>query len=383
MNNKNSIFNIGYVEGYYGRLLSWNDRKRIVNKLSNRQMHNYLYAPKEDIKNRLKWRNSYCKSWAKSFKRFCYFSKKKNINVIAGVAPGLDFNYKDLDKKDTHHKSDIKLLLNKFKFLLECGASDIALLLDDIPNYFHNSKSHNKSEGQLHAELANEISLKFNRNIYFVPRIYANELIDDSPNYLNDLLFYLNKKTIIIYCGDNIVSQNIEPELFDFFSHKGFDKILVWDNYYSNDYCPRRLFIGPWYGREKIKNIIINPTGMIETDLLILDIIYFSSNFDDPYLAWEKVLKINHIPKQFLSVSMFFQSPHFNNKEIKFIYNISPEIYNDIEFLLWKWKTKISIEWYPYIITLKQDLLIDSDTLPDLRIIKTQLLPLAKKLLKK
>ena len=383
MDNKNNIFNIGYAEGFYGKLLSWNNRKRIVNKLNNCQMQNYFYAPKEDIKNRLKWRKSYTKAWAKSFKNFCNFSKEKNVNVIAGIAPGLDFNYKLLDKKNTCYELDIKLLVDKFEFFFECGVTNIALLLDDIPNYFDVSKSYNKSEGQLHAELVNEISLIFNKEIYFVPRIYANELIDDSPNYLNDLLFHLNKKTIIIYCGDDVVSQNIKPQLFNFFSDKGFDKILVWDNYYANDYCPRRLFVGPWLGREKIKDILINPTGMIETDLLILDIIFFSLNYSNKYTAWEKALKINQIPEQFLSVSMFFKSPYFNNTEIKIFYSISSNIFNDIEFLLWKWKTKISIEWYPFMITLKQDLLLDLDKLPHLRVLKTQSLPLAKKLLKK
>ena len=50
------------------------------------------------------------------------------------------------------------------------------------------------------------------------------------------------------------------------------NEIIFWDNYYANDYCPRRFFIGPCVGREKLKNIMINPTGLIRTDLLILDI---------------------------------------------------------------------------------------------------------------
>ena len=50
------------------------------------------------------------------------------------------------------------------------------------------------------------------------------------------------------------------------------NRVIIWDNFYSNDYCPRRLFIGPYFGRQNIKNIMINPTGLIKTDLLILDI---------------------------------------------------------------------------------------------------------------
>ena len=37
-------------------------------------------------------------------------------------------------------------------------------------------------------------------------------------------------------------------------------KIIIWDNYYSNDYCPRRIFVGPLTGRKNINDIMINPT---------------------------------------------------------------------------------------------------------------------------
>ena len=38
----------GYIEGFYGKLLNWKDRERILERLENNKMFNYLYAPKED-----------------------------------------------------------------------------------------------------------------------------------------------------------------------------------------------------------------------------------------------------------------------------------------------------------------------------------------------
>ena len=38
----------GYIEGFYGRLMSLNDRTILLNKLSELSMDFYVYGPKED-----------------------------------------------------------------------------------------------------------------------------------------------------------------------------------------------------------------------------------------------------------------------------------------------------------------------------------------------
>ena len=53
-NNENNI--IGYIEGYYGRLLSWKNRKLIIKSLNKNNMNTYFYAPKEDVCHRIYWR---------------------------------------------------------------------------------------------------------------------------------------------------------------------------------------------------------------------------------------------------------------------------------------------------------------------------------------
>ena len=80
---------------------------------------------------------------------------------------------------------------------------------------------------------------------------------------------------------------------------------------------------------------------------------------------------------------IFFKCPHFNDNKIIIEFKINSKLFEHLEFLLWEWKSRISIEWYPYLVAIKQDLLIYSDELPSQRILKTQSLPLAKKLLKK
>ena len=77
------------------------------------------------------------KSGDLDFQNFIQLSKKNNIKVIAGIAPGLDFNFKELHNISINNEnSDFELLFKKAKQLLEDGASSIALMLDDIPNDF-------------------------------------------------------------------------------------------------------------------------------------------------------------------------------------------------------------------------------------------------------
>ena len=38
----------GYIEGYYGKLLSWDERLEIIGHLSQNNLNTYFYCPKED-----------------------------------------------------------------------------------------------------------------------------------------------------------------------------------------------------------------------------------------------------------------------------------------------------------------------------------------------
>ena len=77
MKNSNQNATFGYIEVYYGKLLNWEDRYKIIKKMHLHNMNNYLYAPKEDIYHRISWRKKYPRKWLEDFKKFCKFAKKK------------------------------------------------------------------------------------------------------------------------------------------------------------------------------------------------------------------------------------------------------------------------------------------------------------------
>ncbi len=49
-----------------------------------------------------------------------------------------------------------------------------------------------------------------------------------------------------------------------------------------------------------------------------------------------------------------------------------------LDDLIWKWKTPLSREWYPFLLSLKQDLQILFNKLTFNRVLKTQSYPMAK-----
>ena len=380
--NKN-INITGYIEGYYGKILTWENRRKIITSLKSNNMNTYLYAPKEDPKNRLKWRDIYLKSWRTEFQNFTEYSRKNNVQVIAGIAPGLDFDYNSILLKLIKTKNDFDLLLHKAKQLLSDGASNIVLLLDDIPDNFKKKYGEIGSEGEIHALLANKLALKLKSHLYFVPRIYANELTNETPEYLLDLSKKISNNIIIFYCGKNVVSKNLHPKYIKKINQLMTNKIVYWDNYYANDYCPRRLFVGPWNGRNGIKDILINPTGMIQTDLLILNIVSNCMKFNISKTSYLEILKRNGVPKEFNNLLKFFNHPSFNNNLKTEKLYINKKTLASIEYLLWEWKSHLALEWYPYLFGLKHDLQLTLRTLSSDRIVKTQTIPLVNILLKR
>ena len=65
------------------------------------------------------------KIWLRSFQNFCNYANSKNINIIIGISPGLDFDF-------TYKNDDFTILKNKLQMLEHCGAKSLVILYDDI-----------------------------------------------------------------------------------------------------------------------------------------------------------------------------------------------------------------------------------------------------------
>jgi len=385
----------GYLEGYYGKLLSWSERDDVLRFLARQGANTYCYAPKEDASHRLQWRTPYSTQWSECFAQFCQRANELDVSVVAGIAPGLDFNF---DQKDS--RNDFNYLHKKADHFIAAGACEILILWDDIDEgCFVDSEG--LSEGAAHARIVNQLSEALGRALWTVPRVYAAE-IENKNLYLEDFFGELQPQNTVLVCGNAIVAESVSRKDLARFSRTpikttsmGNDKknsatkhrMVVWDNFYANDYCPRRLFIGPWTGREDIRDYLLNPTGLPFTDRLLLDIALSTHTDNRRQENWAQALKRHGVPDAFLAIAPYFVKPFFGDRAVlgddrdTIIIEATETIDRSIEICLWEWKSPLAREWYPFIFGLKHDLALRRRTMPRERVLKTQTTELAKRLL--
>ena len=120
----------GYIEGYYGKVLNWSERKLIIKSLNTNNLNFYFYAPKDDQYHRKEWESNYPKDWLLNFKKFCQFAKKFKIKIISGISPGLTYCFEKLSNKSFVQNSQFQNLVTKIQVLIDYGSDYICLLLD-------------------------------------------------------------------------------------------------------------------------------------------------------------------------------------------------------------------------------------------------------------
>ena len=351
----------GYIEGYYGRLPDWQDRRRIIDRLASLGMTTYLYAPKEDQFHRVEWRTPWPNDWLQAFSSLCDHARDRQIDIIAGIAPGLDYAPQD-EARDFAH------LYGKARVLEQAGAAGITLMFDDIEPVSDNIDAVT-GEMTFHADIATRLASRLTIPTQFVPRIYADEISLHAATAYATLSDALPADMSVFHCGSHIVAGADPLSGANSTAGSAFrQRLILWDNFFCNDYCPRRLFLGPHTGRGQAADLMLNGTGMIETDLLLLDVMVAGENQQ----AWRAALAANGVPEDIHHLAPWFGAPVMADDADLTQPRATGETFDAIEALLWRWKTPLSREWYPFLFGLKHDLLMTAGELPPLRIAKTQ-----------
>src|SRR5512134_1823719 len=118
-------FLAGAIEGFYGPPWTSVERLELFDRMTTWGLNTYFYAPKDDLKQRALWRETYSTTEAGELQQLVEACAGRGIHFIYGLSPGLDIHYAD--------ESDLGRIRQRFEQMRALGCRGFALLFDDLP----------------------------------------------------------------------------------------------------------------------------------------------------------------------------------------------------------------------------------------------------------
>ena len=285
----------GVIEGFYGTPWTTADREDIIIFCRQHNLNAYIYAPKDDLYHREKWRVPYPADKLSELKNLVDISKQNGVRFIFAISPGLDLNYHG--KKGDE---DFNYLMKKIETMYDVGVRDFAIFFDDLKD----DKGNHHEDGEDHAKFLNRVQAELNsrhKDIYpliTVPtEYYRADMMKGNKikSYTEDFAENLNKKIVVLYTGEGVVCDGITQENLDSVN-KIFDReVGIWWNYPVNDYMKNKLALGAIekLPARNIQAIFFNPMGQVQLSKIALTTgaeYANSPNNYDSEKSWDKAL---------------------------------------------------------------------------------------------
>ena len=228
----------GVIEGFYGEQWTFADRKDLMTFCRENKLNAYIYAPKDDLYHRAKWRENYPAEKISELKNLIATAKANGVRFIFAVSPGLDLNYKG--KKGA---ADFELMMKKLESMYKIGVRDFAIFFDDLKD----EKGNHHEDGKDQAEFLNKIQNELRNNhkdigqILTVPTEYFLQDMEKRPgkinSYTEDFAKNLDKKIVVLFTGDGVVCDGISAETLAEVNSIYNRQVGIWWNYPVNDYA--------------------------------------------------------------------------------------------------------------------------------------------------
>lgn len=290
-------FNVrGYIEGFYGKPWSFEQRKSVMALAAKNRMNTVYYAPKDDLYHREKWREEYPEDELMKLKELVDAARKYYMSFYWCIAPGLSVKYSD--------EAEFDALMKKTKQLYRVGITDFGLLLDDIDEElcFEEDKALYGETVNAHIELINSYYSALKEidpsiRLTVCPTLYHGK---GNEYYISKLGQNIPPLVSVFWTGRDICSRELTSLEALRFIEGTHHKPLYWDNYPVND-CSmfNEMHLSPIIGRDKdlykySEGIISNCMEYAECSKIPLitfaDYLWDSVNYD-PQKAWENAIK--------------------------------------------------------------------------------------------
>ncbi|XP_042174208.1 protein O-GlcNAcase [Oncorhynchus tshawytscha] len=259
---KTRRFISGVVEGFYGRPWTMEQRTELFQREKKWGLNTYLYAPKDDYKHRMYWRDLYSPEEAEKLVALITAAKKNGVDFIYAISPGLDITFSN--------PKEVATLKRKLDQVSGFGCSSFSLLFDDIETEMCPADKQAFSSFA-HAQVAvtNEVFTHLGQpdTFLFCPTDYCAAFC--TPNvsqsaYLHTVGENLLPGIDVLWTGPKVVSHHITVESIVEVSSVLKRAPVIWDNIHANDYDPQRIFMGPYKDRPtdlipKLRGVLTNP----------------------------------------------------------------------------------------------------------------------------
>jgi len=346
---KRQRFISGYIEGYYGALLTFQQRNELLLTMNQCKNSHWLYAPKHDPNHRLHWKTPYSSEFISNYTAFSQKAHSLGISLISAISPGLHYDYSSED--------DYAALCRKFESMTTCGSRSIALLMDDISL----AGTSLALAGQNQITLLKKLQQTFKGvELFFCPTLYCTEISKkyvESPDYFSQFQNASLAEITFFWTGPYVVSPSVDTTDARRAQQHFAAPVCYWDNFYANDFFPARIGIFPFVNRpallaEHCSGVMINPTGLPHTDALLLKI--YSGWLKHGYCSQEHFaacLKEAGVPDDFLHVV-----PYLGFSETP--KQISPDSARELlailnRLLFGAWLSPLHTEWFGLLQALR------------------------------
>ncbi len=265
MNSLAPDFTAGVIEGFYGRPWTDTERRVLFGWLRHAGLNTYMYAPKDDLKHRVAWRERYSRDEIERLAALNRACRRFHLSFCYAIAPGLDIRFSSA--------TDQIALRNKLEQVRSIGCRDFALLFDDIPARLN--PADRRRFGSAAAAQANTANALFQwmsetrerTSLFFCPTVYCGAMASPAvtkSTYLRELGAILRPEIGVFWTGPQIVSNAISLRSIREVAAVLKRRPVLWDNSHANDYDMRRLHLGPYSGRPaalrgEISGVLLNP----------------------------------------------------------------------------------------------------------------------------
>ncbi|XP_034532920.1 protein O-GlcNAcase isoform X2 [Notolabrus celidotus] len=266
-------FLCGVVEGFYGRPWSMDQRKVLFQWMQCWGLNTYLYGPKDDLKHRLLWREVYSPEEEGQLRTLILEAKSRGLRFVYALSPGQDIVFSSA--------CDLTLLKRKLRQVSDLGCQAYAILFDDIDHSMCQADSEAFSSfAHAQVTLTNEIYRFLGEppTFLFCPTEYCSSLCSPSVSkspYLQTVGEDLLPDITVVWTGSKVISRRLSVDCLAEVECVLQRPPLIWDNLHANDYDSRRLFLGPFKGREPklrshLRGLLLNPNCEFEANYVPL-----------------------------------------------------------------------------------------------------------------